>query len=371
MKHFLALLLALLLPLGAAAEEYCTIAQLRSQAPARWTQTYATPWRDISVDAPMLLPQVDALPVITVAYDLNDAVSASGRWEVRRSPGGALSIDIGSVDDQRPRGTFHGTKYYAPYDTATFAPGSREDVTAALLEAEAMLRDCGMPEGLFDLTCPAEVDVWWITDRQGKQVGRCEYCLSLRQSLNGIHLLGHAFLGMPGSMREGKGGEYSASVGAMLRYISGEHASFHGDTLRETGRVAEDMPLCGFDRVLEAMEQEITAGRLRRVDEVELCYILYNVPGAARDPGRFWRRDAAFYAVPTWLVSGIYMEEPARDWSPAADPDQPVRSDLHYAYLLFDAQTGRLLSREQSRERGAADYRGIITWEEAAQQPEH
>ena len=133
MKHFLALLLALLLPLGAAAEEYCTIAQLRSQAPARWTQTYATPWRDISVDAPMLLPQVDALPVITVAYDLNDAVSASGRWEVRRSPGGALSIDIGSVDDQRPRGTFHGTKYYAPYDTATFAPGSREGVTAALL----------------------------------------------------------------------------------------------------------------------------------------------------------------------------------------------------------------------------------------------
>ena len=369
MKRFLALLLTLLLPLGAAAEEYCTVTQLRSQAPARWTQTYATPWREISVDAPVLLPQVDALPVITVAYDLGEAVSASGRWEVRRSPGGALSIDIGSVDDQRPRGTFHSAQYYAPYDSATFAPGSREDVTAALLEAEAMLRDCGMPEGLFDLTCPAEVDVWWITDRQGKQVGRCEYCLSLRQSLNGIHLLGHAFLGMPGSMREGKGGEYSASVGATLCYISGEHASFWGDTLRETGRVAEDMPLCSFDRVLEAMEQEITAGRLRRVDEVELGYILYNVPGAARDPGRFWRRDAAYYAVPTWLVSGIYVEDPARDWSPAADPDQPVRSDLHYAYLLFDAQTGQLLPRERSRERGAADYRGVLSWADIGQAP--
>ncbi|MGN0746621.1 MAG: hypothetical protein ACI4ML_08095, partial [Aristaeellaceae bacterium] len=321
------------------------------------------------VDAPVLVPQADALPVITVAYDLGEAASASGHWDVRRSPGGVLFIDIGSVDDQRPWGTFHGAKYYAPYDNATFAPGSREDVAAALLEAGAMLRDCGMPESLFDLACPAEVDVWWITDRQGRQVGRCEYCLTLRQQLNGIHLLGHAFLGMPGSMREGKGGEYSASVGATLRYISGEHASFSGDTLYETGRATEDIPLCSFARVLEAMEQEIMAGRLRRVDEVELGYVLYNVPGAAKDPGRYWRQDAAYWAVPTWLVSGIYVEDPARDWLPAADPDQPVRSDLHYAFLLFDAQTGQLLPRERSAERGAADYRGILTWEEAASPP--
>ena len=369
MIRLLTLLLALLLPLGAAAEEYCAITQLRAQAPARWMQTYSTPWRDITVDAPVLVPQADALPVITVAYDLDEAASASGRWNVRRSPGGVLCIDIGSVEDQRPRGTLHGTKYYAPYDTATFAPGSREDVTAALLEAEAMLRDCGMPEGLFDLTCPAEVDVWWITDWQGKHVGGCEYYLTLRQQLNGIRLLGHAFLGMPGSMREGKGGEYSASVGATLRYISGEHASFSGDTLYETGRVTEDMPLCGFDRVLEAMEQEIMAGRLRRVDEVELGYVLYNVPGAAKDPGKYWRQDAAYYAVPTWLVSGIYVEDPARDWSPANDPDQPFRSDLHYAFLLLNAQTGQLLPRERSRERGAADYRGVLTWADLGRAP--
>ena len=154
-----------------------------------------------------------------------------------------------------------------------------------------MLRDCWMPKGLFDLTCPAEVAVWWITDRQGKQVGGCEYYLTLRQQLCGIRLLGHAFLGMPGSMREGKVGEYSASVGATLRYISREHASLSGDTLYETGRVAQDMPLCGFGRVLAAMEREFMAGRLRRVDEAALGYVLYNVPGAAKDPGIFCRRD--------------------------------------------------------------------------------
>ncbi|MGN1021706.1 MAG: hypothetical protein ACI4O7_15185 [Aristaeellaceae bacterium] len=369
MKRFLALLLPLLLPLGAAAEKYCTITQLRAQAPAQWTQTYATPWRDIAVDAPVLLPQADALPVITVAYDLNEVISASGHWDVCRTPGGMLSIDIGSVDDQRPRGIFHSAQYDIPYDTAAFAPGSREDVSAALTMAEAMLRDCGMPEGLFDLSCPAQVAVWWITDRQGKQVGRCEYCLTLRQQLCGIRLLGHAFMGMPGSMREGKGGEYSASVGATLRYISGEHASFSGDTLRETGRAAEDMPLCGFDRVRQTLEAEIMAGRLRRVDEVELGYVLYNVPGAAKDPGKYWRQGAAYWAVPTWMISGIYVEDPALDWSPADDPGQPVRSDLHYAFLLLDAQTGQLLPRERSRERGAADYRGVVTWEDAGQSP--
>ena len=274
MKRWLTLLPALLLPLSAATEEYCAITQLRSQAPALWTQTCSPPWRDI-----------------TVGCDLGEAVSASGRWDVRRSPGGVLCIDIGSVDDQRPRGTFHSAQTCAPQDTASFAPGSGEDVTAALLEAGAMLRDCWMPKGLFDLTCPAEVAVWWITDRQGKQVGGCEYYLTLRQQLCGIRLLGHAFLGMPGSMREGKVGEYSASVGATLRYISREHASLSGDTLYETGRVAQDMPLCGFGRVLAAMEREFMAGRLRRVDEAALGYVLYNVPGAAKDPGIFCRRD--------------------------------------------------------------------------------
>ncbi|MEA4929468.1 MAG: hypothetical protein VB104_12435 [Candidatus Limiplasma sp.] len=58
-----------ILPLACQAEEaYCTITTLRAQAPAKWTQTCETKWRTVDIDAEILLPDVDAVPVMTVGY---------------------------------------------------------------------------------------------------------------------------------------------------------------------------------------------------------------------------------------------------------------------------------------------------------------
>lgn len=62
-------LLALLLPLCAAAQEYASIAEVYDQAQAMggvWRETFDTPYGEMTVDVPIIVPDVEAMPVVTV-----------------------------------------------------------------------------------------------------------------------------------------------------------------------------------------------------------------------------------------------------------------------------------------------------------------
>ena len=67
MKKLICVLMAMLMTLSAAsAEEWCSIADMCEQTPARWTQTYETKWRTITIDAAIEVPQVDTYPILKV-----------------------------------------------------------------------------------------------------------------------------------------------------------------------------------------------------------------------------------------------------------------------------------------------------------------
>lgn len=48
-------------------QAYVSMAQLRMQVPARWTESYETPWRTIEIDVPIHMPQVDKMPVLKIS----------------------------------------------------------------------------------------------------------------------------------------------------------------------------------------------------------------------------------------------------------------------------------------------------------------
>jgi len=51
MKRLFCILLVMMTLLSVAtAEEWCSIADIREQTPARWTQTYETKWPAITMD---------------------------------------------------------------------------------------------------------------------------------------------------------------------------------------------------------------------------------------------------------------------------------------------------------------------------------
>lgn len=72
MKRLIAgLVCALMLSATACAQEYQNISQLRESAPARWTTTIETKWRGVAIDAKIVTPNVEAIPVVKVGYDLH------------------------------------------------------------------------------------------------------------------------------------------------------------------------------------------------------------------------------------------------------------------------------------------------------------
>ena len=72
MKRFIAgLTFALTLTATAHAQEYQTVSQLRESVPARWTTKVETKWRDVAIDAEIVTPDVEAIPVVKVGYDLH------------------------------------------------------------------------------------------------------------------------------------------------------------------------------------------------------------------------------------------------------------------------------------------------------------
>ena len=74
MKKILFVLCVLLLvpTLALASGDMVSVSELRQQVEAmgRWTQTYEAHGRTIEVDVPIIVPEVDELPIVTVqAYN--------------------------------------------------------------------------------------------------------------------------------------------------------------------------------------------------------------------------------------------------------------------------------------------------------------
>ena len=62
-------LLTLLFPLCVAAQEYVSITEIYEQAQAMgsvWQETFDTPNGKMTVDAPIIVPDVETMPVVTV-----------------------------------------------------------------------------------------------------------------------------------------------------------------------------------------------------------------------------------------------------------------------------------------------------------------
>lgn len=53
----------------AFAESYTSIQQIAETTPERWTETYETEWRTIQVDAEIIVPDVEAFPIVNNSED--------------------------------------------------------------------------------------------------------------------------------------------------------------------------------------------------------------------------------------------------------------------------------------------------------------
>ena len=145
-----------------ASADMVSITELRQQAEAvgRWTQTYEAYGRTIGVDVPVIVPEVEAMPIVTVeAYNAveNDALNRkeyllkrenSDGWSIEYEESGLFSylnnaestVGTISIPDRAAQNehVYLGGQYHFPQDKRTdkmkyqsvfFAPGEFDSET--------------------------------------------------------------------------------------------------------------------------------------------------------------------------------------------------------------------------------------------------
>ena len=378
--------LLLVLMLATASADMVSISELRQQAEAvgRWTQTYETPNGKVSVDIPVIVPEVENVPILQVS-----AVMGKDIAEERGLPKAAdqenagagifyddfdilskLNADVGDaamifcanpeeidlaflqVSHNDPnsmrRGSWdYSSDYYYPNEMnpeTLFAEENDQPLSAAEDVLAVLLQDYYGSEN-----ADYGVDYVEVRGRARKRVGRTKndlgaykkdypkgtYYISFRQKLEGIPIyleIGHKMLTTNQT-------HITQEVALKCQRISGietntleymDETSFILDTtwMGEEKRIQEDVPLATLDEVIQALEKKIEEGYIRDIYALRLGYVCY--------PDDISPDIYALY--PAWICDCIYANSPREQIMKNIVTDA-FRENFRYEQIVVDAQT--------------------------------
>ena len=388
MKRFAGMMGALLLAptLALANSDMVSISELRQQVEVmgRWTQTYDTPNGEVSVDIPIIVPEVENMPILQVS-----AVMGKDVAEERGLPKAADQENAGAgilyddfdilsklnadVDDaamifcanpkeidlaflqvshndpnsMRGGSWDYSSDYYYPNEMnpeTLFAEENDQPMSTANDALAVLLQNYyGKENADYD------VDYVEVRGKARKRVGRTKndlgaykkdypkatYYISFRQKLEGIPIyaeIGHKMLTTNQTY-------VTQEVALKCQRIRGietntleymDETSFILDTtwMREEKRIQEDVPLATLDEVIQALEKKIEEGYIRDIYALRLGYVCY-LDDTSPD----------IYALyPAWICDCIYANSPREQIMENIVTDA-FRENFRYEQILVDAQT--------------------------------
>ena len=382
MKRLACLLMAMLMTLSvASAEEWCSIADIRAQMPARWTQTYETKWRTITIDAEINIPQVDKVPVVLIEGGAVEPMFTATDigWDSFRFDGAYQLVfhrDCPSYP-KKLNGVRLGTSYAKGNWYSGFAPENQyvplDDITFGEIvdRFKATIGMLGYDPDAFMIDEPVRLWAQHVGEYGKKNDVLPGYIsIDFMTKVEGILVMSHVQETVRGDTSTALGdSEFWQDVHSGVTYHGylGDLSSIRLRPLKVTQTLAEDIPLLPFDTIIAAIEDEINAGHIRKIYEIEFGYVLYNEPGRflTSKPGKERRAEfhtARYYLRPMWLVNCLYKDTATdRLRSKPSDSDDE-RNTLDYYQLLIDAQTGEVVKRSNAQDR--CEYKGFISWED-------
>jgi hypothetical protein len=385
MKRLATMMGALLLmpTLALANSDMVSIYELRQQGEAmgRWTQTYDTPNGKVSVDIPIIVPEVENVPILQVSAVMGkDVAEEKGLIKSEEQGNGILYEDFDilsklSVDVSNAATIFcanpeetnlaffqvnldeplakrlgnwdYSSDYYYPNEMnpeTLFAEENDQPLSAAEDVLAVLLQDYYGSEN-----ADYGVDYVEVRGRARKRVGRTKndlgaykkdypkgtYYISFRQKLEGIPIyleIGHKMLTTNQT-------HITQEVALKCQRISGietntleymDETSFILDTtwMREEKRIQEDVPLATLDEVIQALEKKIEEGYIRDIYALRLgcvCYLDDTSPDT-------------YTLYPTWVCDCIYANSPREQIMKNIVTDA-FRENFRYEQIAVDAQT--------------------------------
>ena len=374
-----ALMLIRMLTAAASAQEYQTVSQLRESVPARWTTTIETKWRDVAIDAEIVTPDVEAIPVVKVGYDLHPSPltpEENGWVEVNDSNETGSQILYMTDDTGKPPRKINGRKvnrdpvskenWYGGFDpNQTYIPLS--DIRFS--EIQDLIRDelvkFGYPPEDFDLETPERM--WlqhWYFAGTKEDAAPAEILMNLYTKLNGITVYGHildAVRNTRGERARKDGFWDSMTTTVAYEGVIDRLSLLFISHLLPVETLAEDVPLCSFDTIQKSLEQEIKKGRVRKIYEISLGYVLYCEPGAYHEWGQKADYSSIFYDVkPMWRVNCLKASGAQKELEESDEDDE--RNSVAYTQMLVDAQTGEIIGQSDAADRSM--FPGFLSWED-------
>ena len=388
MKRFAGMMGVLLLvpTLALANSDMVSISELRQQVEmmGRWTQTYDTPNGEVSVDIPIIVPEVENMPILQVSAVMGkDVAEEKGLHKsVDQENAGAgifyddfdiLSKLNANVDDaamifcanpeeidlaflqvshndpnsMRMGSWDYSSDYYYPDEMnpeTLFAEENEQPMSTANDALAVLLQNYyGKENADYD------VDYVEVRGKARKRVGRTKndlgaykkdypkgtYYISFRQKLEGIPIyleIGHKMLTTNQT-------HITQEVALKCQRISGietntleymDETSFILDTtwMREEKQILEDVPLATLEDVMQALEKKIVEGYIRDIYALRLGYVCY--------PDDTSPDIYALY--PAWVCDCIYANSPHEQIEENIVTDA-FRENYRYEQTLVDAQT--------------------------------
>ncbi|MBQ8616494.1 MAG: hypothetical protein IJX67_01880 [Oscillospiraceae bacterium] len=370
MKQLIAFILCFAVSISAAgAEEWFSVADM--PVPDRWTATYDTSWRTISVDVQPTIPDVEEISILHVrpAYWIPepDGETAWSAKDIHFDKGGdAFELTCGDFGKEYDlvRGkrdvVNHSYYVYGPFDAnSSYAPENSLTLVQMLSHFDSILAETAAWKPDFDTQHIQSIRTNTYKNKKTGEVLLPAYmAVTLPQALEGVPLWGHIIT----SVDRHQDNEFFYDPNVSFTMLNFETYQMFGRVVKPYAVLSSDVPLCSFAKVQEALESEIEAGHIRMIYSVDLGYALYNEPGVTRVSGREWIKSAMFYVKPVWRCVCIYEEKASKELSDNIFTD-PIVS-VYYKTLYVDAQTGILIDPLDARQ-GCGDYNGYITWEAA------
>lgn len=388
MKRFVGMMGALLLvpTLALASGDMVSISELRQQVEVmgRWTKTYDTPNGKVSVDIPIIAPEVENMPILQVSAVMGkDVAEEKGLHKsVDQENAGAgifyddfdvLSKLNANVDDaamifcanpeeidlaflqvshndpnsMRMGSWDYSSDYYYPNEMnpeTLFAEENDQLLSAADDVLAVLLQNYYGREN-----ADYGVDYVEVRGKARKRVGRTKndlgaykkdypkgtYYISFRQKLEGIPIyleIGHKMLTTNQTY-------VTQEVALKCQRIRGietntleymDETSFILDTtwMREEKRIQEDVPLATLEDVMRALEKRIDEGYIRDIYALRLGYVCY-LDDTSPD---------TYTLYPAWVCDCIYANSPREQIEKNIVTDA-FRENYRYEQILVDAQT--------------------------------
>lgn len=401
MKRFATMMGTLLLmpTLALANSDMISISELRHQAEAvgRWTQTYKTPNGKVSVDIPIIVPEVENVPILQV--------SAVMGKDVAEEKGLLKSID----QENAGAGIFYDdfdilSKLNADVDDAAMIfCANPEEIDLAFLQAShndpnSMRRGSWdyssdyyylnevNPEMLFaeendqplsaandalavllqnyygNENADYDVDYVEVRGRARKRAGRTKndlgaykkdypkgtYYISFRQKIGGLPVymeIGQKMLTTDKTHVTQETALKCSRVSWIningLEYMDGASFMLNATWMREEKKIQEDVPLATLDEVMQALEKKIEEGYIRGIYALRLGYVCY-LDDTSPD---------TYTLYPTWVCDCIYTNSP-REQIEENDVTDAFRENYRYEQIFVDAQTCDIQSGWIERDEG-------------------